>query len=65
MEELIVRLRRSFADSYRLEAELRGGSMSRLFRAIDLTDNREIVIKVLPPELTSDVMAREETKCSY
>jgi len=65
VEELIVRLRRSFADSYRLEAELRGGSMSRLFRAIDLTDNREIVIKVLPPELTSDVMAarfRRETR---
>jgi serine/threonine-protein kinase len=65
LEELIERLRRSFADGYRLQEELRGGSMSRLFRAIDLTDNRDVVIKVLPPELTSDVMAarfRRETR---
>src|SRR6185503_9791328 len=45
--------------------ELRGGSMSRLFRGTDLSDNRDVVIKVLPPELTSDVMAarfRRETR---
>jgi serine/threonine protein kinase len=65
VEELIVRLRKSFDDSYRLERELKGGSMSRLFRATDLAANREVVIKVLPPELTSDVMAarfRRETR---
>ena len=65
MEELIVRLRKSFDDSFRLEEELKGGSMSRLFRATDLAANREVVIKVLPPELTSDVMAarfRRETR---
>ncbi|HEX2601408.1 MAG TPA: serine/threonine-protein kinase [Gemmatimonadaceae bacterium] len=65
MEELIERLRRSFADEYRLDEELRGGSMSRLFRGTDLSDNRDVVIKVLPPELTSDVMAarfRRETR---
>ena len=65
MEELIERLRRSFADGYQLEEELRGGSMSRLFRGTDLSDNRDVVIKVLPPELTSDVMAarfRRETR---
>jgi serine/threonine protein kinase len=65
LEELIVRLRKSFDDSYRLEEELKGGSMSRLFRATDLAANREVVIKVLPPELTSDVMAarfRRETR---
>ena len=65
MEELIVRLRRSFSDSYRLDSELRGGSMSRLFRATDLGTNSEVVIKVLPPELTTDVMAarfRRETR---
>jgi serine/threonine protein kinase len=65
LEELIVRLRKSFDDSYRLEKELKGGSMSRLFRGIDLAANREVVIKVLPPELTSDVMAarfRRETR---
>lgn len=65
MEELIARLRKSFSNDYRLEEEIRGGSMSRLFRATDLAENREVVIKVLPPELTSDVMAarfRRETK---
>jgi serine/threonine-protein kinase len=65
VEELIVRLRRSFDDSYRLDTELKGGSMSRLFRATDLAASREVVIKVLPPELTSDVMAarfRRETR---
>jgi serine/threonine protein kinase len=65
LEELIERLRKSFDDSYRLEEELKGGSMSRLFRATDLAANREVVIKVLPPELTSDVMAarfRRETR---
>jgi serine/threonine protein kinase len=65
LEELIERLRRSFADEYRLDEELRGGSMSRLFRGTDLSDNRAVVIKVLPPELTSDVMAarfRRETR---
>ena len=31
--------------------------MSRLFRATDLALNRKIVIKILPPELTSDMMA--------
>src|SRR4051812_4368316 len=39
--------------------------MSRLFRATDLAAKREVVIKVLPPELTSDVMAarfRRETR---
>jgi serine/threonine-protein kinase len=65
LEELIERLRRSFAGDYRLDEELRGGSMSRLFRGRDLADNRDVVIKVLPPELTSDDMAarfRRETR---
>jgi serine/threonine protein kinase len=65
VEELIERLRRNFSSDYRIEEEIRGGSMSRLFRASDLAAKREVVIKVLPPELTSDVMAarfRRETK---
>jgi eukaryotic-like serine/threonine-protein kinase len=64
VEELIERLRKSF-DGYRLEEELKGGSMSRLFRATDLGAGREVVIKVLPPELTTDEMAarfRRETR---
>ncbi|HEY1952963.1 MAG TPA: serine/threonine-protein kinase [Gemmatimonadaceae bacterium] len=58
-------MRKSFDDTYRLEKELKGGSMSRLFRATDLAASRAVVIKVLPPELTSDMMAarfRRETR---
>jgi hypothetical protein len=56
VENLIDVLRRSFADSYRVDDEMRGGGMSRLFRATDLALNRTVVIKILPPELTSDMM---------
>jgi serine/threonine-protein kinase len=54
---LLEHLRQSFAQSYRVEEELRGGGMSRLFRATDVALNTAVAIKVLPPELTSDVMA--------
>jgi len=56
-EGLLERLRTIFADTYRVEEELKGGGMSRLFRATDLALNRLVVIKILPPELTSDVLA--------
>src|SRR5580765_8410103 len=56
VEDLIERLRASFADSYRVDEEMRGGGMSRLFLATDLALNRRVVIKILPPELTSDMM---------
>jgi serine/threonine protein kinase len=65
VEDLIARLTRNFADDYHVEEELKGGSMSRLFRATDLAENREVVIKVLPPELTTDVLSarfRRETR---
>src|SRR4051794_32369465 len=57
VDDLIERLRMSFADSYRVDEELRGGGMSRLFLATDLALNRKVVIKILPPELTSEMMA--------
>ncbi|MBA3646597.1 MAG: protein kinase [Gemmatimonadaceae bacterium] len=57
MNELLDRLRTVFADSYQVDEELTGGGMSRLFRATDLALNRQIVIKILPPELTSELMA--------
>ncbi len=57
MSELLDRLRVIFADSYRVDEELPGGGMSRLFRATDLALNRQVVVKILPPELTSEVMA--------
>src|SRR3954471_5236684 len=57
VDDLIEHLRKSYADSYRVDGELSGGGMSRLFMATDLALNRTVVIKILPPELTSDMMA--------
>lgn len=57
MDDLLEDLRKSFADSYQVDGELKGGGMSRLFMATDLALNRKVVIKILPPEFTSDMMA--------
>jgi serine/threonine protein kinase len=57
VDNLLEKLRSAFADSYRVEDELEAGGMSRLFLATDLALNRKVVIKILPPELTSDMMA--------
>ncbi|MFL5621640.1 MAG: serine/threonine-protein kinase [Gemmatimonadaceae bacterium] len=55
----------TFADTYRIEDELRGGGMSRLFRATELAADRRLVIKILPPELTSNMMAaRFKRECA-
>ena len=55
---LASRLQSAMGDAYRLERELPGGGMSRLFVALESSLNRRVVIKVLPPELTSDVSAQ-------
>jgi eukaryotic-like serine/threonine-protein kinase len=57
VDNLLEHLRKSFADSHRVDTELKGGGMSRLFVATDRALNRRVVIKILPPELTSGVMA--------
>ena len=57
VDDLLEQLRNAFADSYRLDEELKGGGMSRLFLATDLALKRKVVIKILPPELTSEMMA--------
>jgi serine/threonine-protein kinase len=54
---LATRLQTAMGDAYRLERELPGGGMSRLFVALEASLNRRVVIKVLPPELSSDVSA--------
>jgi hypothetical protein len=50
-------LQLALGDAYRLERELPGGGMSRVFLAIESSLNRQVVIKVLPPEFTSEVSA--------
>ncbi len=40
-------------DAYRLDRELGGGGMSRVFVAREIALKRDVVVKVLPPELVS------------
>ncbi len=54
---LLSRLQSIFIDSYVIDRELTGGGMSRLFIATDAELQRKVVIKILPPELTSEMMA--------
>ena len=50
-------LQRALGDGYRVDRELGGGGMSRVFVARDLTLDRDVVIKVLSGEATSGVSA--------
>ena len=53
--ELRDRLQNSLGASYRIERELGGGGMSRVFVAEETALGRKVVIKVLPPELVAGV----------
>ncbi len=55
MSELLQRLQTAVGGSYRIERELGGGGMSRVFLAEETRLAREVVIKVLPPEMAADV----------
>jgi serine/threonine-protein kinase len=55
--DLWDRLQSLLGDGYRVERELPGGGMSRLFLATDLSLDRAVVVKVLPPELAGEVNA--------
>ena len=56
-EQLLEQVQRALGDLFHVESELLGGGMSRLFIAMESSLNRRVVVKVLPPELTSDVSA--------
>ena len=53
--DLETRLRQLFDGRYRIDRELLGGGMSRVFLAEDVTLGRRIVLKILPPEIAADV----------
>src|SRR5688572_24730938 len=53
--DLQNRLQETLGDAYRLERELGGGGMSRVFLATETALERRIVFKVLPPELAAEV----------
>jgi len=53
--ELRDQLQTTLGDAYTLERELGGGGMSRVFVAVDTALRRSVVVKVLPPEMSSGV----------
>ncbi len=54
MEDISRQLQHALGDQYRVVRELGGGGMSHVFLAEEASLGREVVVKVLPPELTSD-----------
>lgn len=57
MTELRDRLQATLGDQYRIERELGGGGMSRVFLAEEVRLGRKVVIKVLPPETSASIEA--------
>ncbi len=57
MSDLLARVQAALGDGYRVERELGGGGMSKLFIATERTLHRQVVIKLLPPQFTSEVSA--------
>jgi TolB-like protein/Flp pilus assembly protein TadD len=56
-DALKERLQIVLGDVYHVERELPAGGMSRLFVATERSLERDVVVKVLPPELASEVSA--------
>jgi len=57
VSQLEDRLQASLGTQYRLERELGGGGMSRVFLAEETALGRKVVIKLLPPELAAVLSA--------
>jgi len=55
--ELRDRLQSALGSTYLVERELGGGGMSRVFLAQEVRLGRQVVVKVLPPELAAGVSA--------
>ncbi|HSR14929.1 MAG TPA: protein kinase, partial [Gemmatimonadales bacterium] len=54
-DNLRSRLEAALGSAYRIERELGGGGMSRVFLATEVELERQVVIKVLPPEMGAGV----------
>ena len=57
MNDLFEDLQKTFGSNFTIKRELRAGGMARVFVARDESLGREIVVKVLPPELTYEFSA--------
>src|SRR5438309_2169591 len=55
MSDLRDRLQSALGDAYRIDEELGGGGMSRVFLAEEVRLGRQVVVKVLPPEMAAGV----------
>jgi serine/threonine-protein kinase len=55
--DLTTQLQESLGNSYKIERELGAGGMSRVFLAREIALGRHVVIKVLPPEMSSVVLS--------
>jgi serine/threonine-protein kinase len=58
MSDLREQLQQDLGSAYTLERELGGGGMSRVFLARDNSLGREVVIKILPPEMAAAVSSQ-------
>jgi eukaryotic-like serine/threonine-protein kinase len=54
-EDFLARLQTALGTAYAIERELGGGGMSRVFVAREIALGREVVLKVISPELSSSV----------
>jgi serine/threonine-protein kinase len=55
MPDLLQRLKSALADRYAVESEIGRGGMATVFLAEDLKHHRQVAIKVMHPEISSDV----------
>jgi serine/threonine-protein kinase len=59
---LFKQLQRALGSNYSIERELGAGGMARVFLVRDKSLGRDVVVKVLPPELTFEVSAERFTR---
>ncbi len=52
---LVDQLQAALGSAYRVQEEIGGGGMSRIFRADEVALGREVAVKVLPPDLVAGV----------
>ncbi len=57
MNDLLAKLQEVLGPSYRVDRELGGAGMSRVFLAHELELGRQVVVKVLPPDLAAGLNA--------